>query len=102
MPRKPRIHIPGAVNHVILRGNAGQQVFFYDRDRYRLYLFLQYVVDKFGCRMLGFCLMTNHIHLVMQGVNVLYKSNAHCQLYRQKIYCLWDFAKLNQDEKGNR
>ena len=66
MPRKPRIHIHGAVYHIILRGNAGQQIFFDDRDRYRLYLILQYAVDKFGCRIHGFCLMTNHIHLVMQ------------------------------------
>jgi putative transposase len=66
MPRKPRIHFPGAVYHVILRGNAGQPVFFDDRDRYRLYLILQYAVDRFGCRIHGFCLMTNHIHLVMQ------------------------------------
>jgi REP element-mobilizing transposase RayT len=66
MARKPRIHYPGAVYHVILRGNAGQPIFFADTDRYRLYLFLQYVVEKFGCRIHGFCLMTNHIHLIMQ------------------------------------
>lgn len=66
MARKPRIHFPGAVYHVILRGNAGQPVFFDDRDRFRFYHFLQYVVEKFGCRVHGFCLMTNHIHLVLQ------------------------------------
>lgn len=66
MPRKPRIHYPGAVYHVILRGNAGDPIFFDERDRYRLYLFLQYAVEKFGCRIHSFCLMTNHIHLVMQ------------------------------------
>jgi putative transposase len=66
MARKPRIHYPGAVYHVILRGNAGDPIFFDDRDRYRLYLFLQYAIEKFGCRIHGFCLMTNHIHLVMQ------------------------------------
>ena len=66
MARKPRIHYPGAVYHVILRGNAGDPIFFDDGDRYRLYLILQYVVEKFGCRIHGFCLMTNHIHLVMQ------------------------------------
>jgi putative transposase len=66
MARKPRIHYPGAVYHVILRGNAGESIFFDDRDRYRLYLILQYAVERFGCRIHGFCLMTNHIHLVMQ------------------------------------
>jgi len=66
MARKPRIHYPGAVYHVILRGNAGEPIFFEDRDRYRLYLILQYAVEKFGCRIHGFCFMTNHIHLIMQ------------------------------------
>lgn len=41
MLRKPRIHYPSAVYHVILCGNAGQSVFFKDRDRFRLYLFPQ-------------------------------------------------------------
>lgn len=66
MARKPRIHYPGAVYHVILRGNAGDPIFFDDRDRYRLSLILQYAVEKFGCRIHGFCLMTNHLHLVLQ------------------------------------
>jgi len=66
MARKSRIHYPGAVYHVILRGNAGDPIFFNDQDRYRLYLFLQYAVEKFGCRIHGYCLMRNHIHLVLQ------------------------------------
>ncbi|MDD2897814.1 MAG: transposase [Desulfuromonadaceae bacterium] len=66
MARKPRIHYPGAVYHVILRGNAGHPIFFDDRDRLRLYLFLQRAVEKFDCRIHAFCLMTNHIHLVIQ------------------------------------
>ena len=70
MARKSRIHFPGAVYHVILRGNAGQPVFFDDLDRFRFYHFLQYVVEKFGCRVHGFCLMTNHIHLVLQTGNI--------------------------------
>lgn len=70
MARKPRIHFAGAFYHVILRGNAGQPIFFDERDRFRLYLIMQYVVEKFGCRIHGFCFMTNHIHLVVQAGNV--------------------------------
>lgn len=66
MARKPRIHYSGAVYHVILRGNAGAPVFYDDRDRCRMYLFLQYAVEKFGCLIHGFCFMTNHIHLIVQ------------------------------------
>jgi len=70
MPRKTRIHYPGATYHVILRGNAGAPIFFEDNDRYRLYLFLQQASERFRCRIHGFCLMTNHIHLLVQVADI--------------------------------
>lgn len=66
MARKPRIHYPGAYYHVILRGNARQDIFFDDADRYRFYLLLQEGTERFGHRIHSFCLMTNHVHLVIQ------------------------------------
>jgi len=66
MARKPRINFPGAVYHVILRGNAGGPIFFDDRDRFRLYSILQQTVERFRYRIHGFCLMTNHAHFIMQ------------------------------------
>jgi REP element-mobilizing transposase RayT len=66
MARKPRIHYPGAYYHVILRGNARQDIFFDDADRYRFYLLLQEGTERFGHRIHAFCLMTNHVHLVIQ------------------------------------
>jgi putative transposase len=66
MARKPRIHYPGAVYHVILRGNGKQDIFFNDQDRYRFYLLLQEGVERFRHRIHAFCLMTSHVHLVVQ------------------------------------
>jgi putative transposase len=66
MSRKPRIHYPGAVYHVIQRGNARQDIFFDDKDRYRFYLIMQEGIERFGHRVFAFCLMTNHIHLALQ------------------------------------
>lgn len=66
MARKPRLHYPGALYHVILRGNARQEVFHDVEDRYRFYLFLQEGTERFGHRILAFCLMTNHVHLAVQ------------------------------------
>jgi len=48
MARKLRIHFPGAVYHVMLRGNAGEDIFFSDVDRYRFYLILQESIEKVG------------------------------------------------------
>jgi putative transposase len=66
MSRKPRIHYPGAVYHVILRGNAGQDIFFSKKDRCQFYHLLQEGIEKYSHRILTFCLMTNHVHLVIQ------------------------------------
>jgi hypothetical protein len=41
MVRKPRLHIPGGLYHVRLRGNGGQGIFSDDEDRYHLYLLIQ-------------------------------------------------------------
>jgi len=70
MARKPRIHYPGAYYHVILRGNARQDIFTDDTDRYRFYLLLQEGTERFGHRIHAFCLMTNHVHLVVQVADI--------------------------------
>ena len=66
MARKPRVHCPGALYHVTLRGNAGQTIFFNDRDRTRFYLLLQEGTERFRHRIHAFCLMSNHVHLAIQ------------------------------------
>lgn len=66
MPRKPRIHYPDAVYHVMLRGNGGEDLFFDSADRSRFLLLLQHGLEKFQHRIHAFCLMDNHVHLVLQ------------------------------------
>jgi putative transposase len=66
MARKPRVHYPGALYHVILRGNDGQGIFFDDKDRTRFYFLIQEGIERFGHRIHAFCLMTTHVHLAIQ------------------------------------
>ena len=70
MARKPRIHVPGGLYHVMLRGNGGQAIFYTDQDRYQLYLLLQEGVARYGHRIHAFCCMTNHIHLAIQAGDI--------------------------------
>lgn len=70
MARKPRIHYPGAFYHVTLRGNGKQDIFFEEQDRYRFYLLLQEGVERYHHQVHAFCLMTNHIHLVVQVAEI--------------------------------
>jgi len=67
MARKPRLHVPGALYHVIWRGNEQRQVFFDEDDCYRFYALLEEGVSRFGYRVHGFCLMPNHVHLALQA-----------------------------------
>ena len=70
MARKARIHIPGGLYHVMLRGNGGQDIFFCPEDRYRLFILIQEGIERFGHRVHAFCLMGNHIHLAIQVADI--------------------------------
>ena len=65
MPRTARLVVPGIPHHVTQRGNRRQQTFFSDRD-YALYLrLLRFWCDKAGTIVWAWCLMPNHVHLVL-------------------------------------
>ncbi|MFL5895900.1 MAG: transposase [Thermoleophilaceae bacterium] len=66
MGRKPREEFEGAIHHVYARGNNRQAVFHDDADR-RLYLaLLACVACDRDWLCLGYCLMTNHVHLLLE------------------------------------
>ena len=65
MPRVARIVIAGCPHHVTQRGNNRQDVFFADDD-YPAYLqILQQQAAAFGVAVEGYCLMVNHVHLIL-------------------------------------
>lgn len=64
MPRKARIVIPGVAHHITQRGNNKQDVFFVDDDKEKFLGFLSEQSRKFGVVVDGFCLMTNHVHII--------------------------------------
>jgi len=61
MARKPRLHVPGGLYHVILRGNARQNVFFSAGDRHFFHELISEVVARFRY------LITNHHDLMQVG-----------------------------------
>jgi putative transposase len=65
MPRRSRFVLPEVAHHVTQRGNNRQNVFFSADDR-TLYLdLLTRHAARHHARILGYCLMTNHVHLVI-------------------------------------
>jgi putative transposase len=65
MPRIARLVVPGIPHHVTQRGNRRQRVFFSAGDG-RLYLrLLREGCEKAGTRVWAWCLMPNHVHLIL-------------------------------------
>ncbi len=65
MPRFARVIIPELPHHVTQRGNARRDVFLTPADR-QVYLgLLKQYSEHYSLRILGYCLMTNHVHLVV-------------------------------------
>ena len=52
------------VPSITQRGNNRQDVFFVDDDRRRYLELLGEASERFGLKVAGYCLMTNHLHLV--------------------------------------
>jgi putative transposase len=66
MPRTARVTLKNAYYHIITRGNQRQPVFTDHRD-YRKYLFLLAKYKKqFQFKLYCFCLMPNHVHLIIE------------------------------------
>ncbi len=65
MPRRARLLLPGVALHLIQRGNNRSPCFFAEED----YLFyLEHLADqakKHDCAIHAWCLMTNHVHLLL-------------------------------------
>jgi len=65
MARKPRVVVPGFPHHVTQRGNRRQKTFFCDDDyRYYIQLLSESIVIS-RTKIWAYCLMPNHIHLIM-------------------------------------
>jgi putative transposase len=65
MPRGARIIIPGVAHHVTQRGNRQQKTFFSDDDRRAYIEILAAALKRSYTRCLAWCLMDNHIHLML-------------------------------------
>jgi putative transposase len=66
VPRKPREEFPDAVHHAYARGVNRELIYLDDADRERYLALLGQVVERHRWRCLAFCLMHNHVHLLVQ------------------------------------
>ncbi len=65
MPRMGRIVLPNYPHHVVQRGH-NRQVVFAVAEGYQRYLAdLRELKDALGVKVYAYCLMTNHVHLLL-------------------------------------
>jgi putative transposase len=69
MPRKVRVEYPGAIYHIMSRGDRRENIFLDDVDRQDFLKTLAETCQKTGFQMHAYCLMSNHYHLVVETPN---------------------------------
>ena len=65
MARKIRVQYPGAIYHVMNRGDRREPIFHDDKDRQLFLQTLKEACEKTGWHVHAWCLMPNHFHLVI-------------------------------------
>jgi REP element-mobilizing transposase RayT len=66
MPRGPRIELEGGIHHVFTRGDHRERIFDDDSDRHRFLRRYEVVAARYEWVPLSYCLMDNHVHLVLE------------------------------------
>ena len=123
MARIARTIAVGYAHHITQWGNNHENVFFTDADR-RLYLqILQEQADRSGLEIIGYCLMSNHVHIVAvphredslakaiggthlrytQYINDVHKRSGHlwqgrfasCALDKHRLWLAVKYVELN-------
>lgn len=100
MARKHRIHVAGALYHVILRGNNGQEIFRDSRDRYQLQDLVEEGARRFGYQLLGYCWMGNHIHAAVQVGRISLSAAMHNLSFRYTGYFNWRHKRIGHVFQG--
>ena len=65
MARLPRFAYPGLPQHIIIRGNNREPIFYKENDYQHYLKWLGEALEKHNCSLHAYVLMTNHVHLLL-------------------------------------
>lgn len=68
MPRCARVKSESGFYHVVAKGSGGQNLFEGPYDYQAFLEFLSKACEKDGVRVIAYCLMPNHVHLLLEDV----------------------------------
>jgi REP element-mobilizing transposase RayT len=66
MPRHLRVHAPGLLYHIMVRGNNGQPIFLKSADYESFQRILHVVRERYPFYLYAYVLMPNHFHLLLE------------------------------------
>ena len=67
MPRQARLDAPGALHHIMVRGNDRAKIFRDNEDKAKFLARLGKIVEETRCAVYAWVLMDNHIHLLFRS-----------------------------------
>jgi len=67
MPRQPRLDVPGALHHIMVRGNNKATIFSDDQDRSKFLQRLGENITEAKCSVYAWVLMGNHVHILFKS-----------------------------------
>ncbi len=93
MPRTARIEKKGYYNHIICRGQRKNPLFFSNDDMNEYYKIVNYSLSKTDSIISAYCLMRNHIHLLVKRNKIplyrlMHRINTIYSLYFNRKYKL--------------
>lgn len=93
LARLARVVLPGVPHHITQRGVRSIDVFHQDGDRQFYCELVRSARDDYGITVLSYCLMKNHIHLIVipetenslrQGIGMIHRNYSRMINFREK------------------
>lgn len=105
MPRKKRVWFPGAMYHITARGNRKEPI-FREKDDYQYYLhLLKKAKQHYPLKLHSYCLMSNHIHLLIETQEhspsqiIHYTHSLYARYFNSKYKCVGHLFQNRFDDK---
>ncbi|RJQ46942.1 MAG: transposase [Nitrospiraceae bacterium] len=96
MPRIARAVAEGYPHHVVQRGNNKEQVFFDKRDKEKYLFLLKKYSEKWKSQILVYCLMTNHVHLLVKP----HEEKSLCKMMQGITLCYTQYVNRKYKRTG--
>ena len=100
MARPLRIQYPGAMYHIISRGNGRMTIYHSEKDWKKFIRFMERVTEKYNWVIHAYCLMGNHYHMLLEtpDANMVPGMKQLNQFYSQ--FYNWKYIRVGSVLQG--